>query len=236
MRQRLHWHNAEYWYETEDKKRHLMNQGHVGLLKFDHHVLHYLCGGCNDPKKNTDIRQWTEDKRKASDEPGPRRTAEVWSPCPPLSFWRLQWHNKHYWHETEAAMTQQTLLTWDRGCNDTTKGGLSSGWSFTRVVSYQRFAVSVSSLLHSDLSFSSHCTSPSPVTHVFLVCVCACVHACMGACVRAYVCGCLGAQVHVCACKCDEMSASLCLCKCSGLLWDVAPSAYPYVFVNVLGS
>ena len=33
----------------------------------------------------------------------------------------------------------------------------------------------ISSLLHTDLSFSSHCTNPSPVMHVFVVCMCVCV-------------------------------------------------------------
>ena len=60
-----------------ERERHLMNQGHVGLLQFDDHVFHYLCGGCNDPTQNTDIREWTENKTKAPDEPGPRWTAEV---------------------------------------------------------------------------------------------------------------------------------------------------------------
>ena len=56
-----------------------------------------------------------------------------------------------------------------------------------------------SSLLHTKLSLSSHCTNPSPVMHVFLVWVY----------VREREC--------VCECVCDEMSVVLCICKCSGL-------------------
>ena len=44
---------------------------------------------------------------------------------------------------------------------------------------------------------SSHCTNPSPVLQVFVVCVCVCVF--------------------------DEVSISLCLCKCSKLLQDGTP-------------
>ena len=41
--------------------------------------------------------------------------------------------------------------------------------------------------LHTDLSFSSHCTNPSPVMHVFgeYVCVCVCVCVCVRVCVHA---------------------------------------------------
>ena len=62
----------------------------------------------------------------------------------------------------------------------------------------------ISSLLHTDLSFFSHCINPSPVLHVFVA------RACVRACVRA------------CAC--------VCVCVCA-TKW-----AYPYVFVNALGS
>ena len=109
----------------------------------------------------------------------------------------------------------------------------------------------ITSLLHIDLSFSSHCTKPSPIMQVFVVCACVCVCVCVrgaggggvSACVRACVCvWCV--CVCVCVCErereregeseggeresewgrvCDEMSESLCFCKRSGLLRDGAP-------------
>ena len=50
-----------------------------------------------------------------------------------------------------------------------------------------------------------HFTSPSPVIHVIVVCVC------LSVCARASV------------CVCDKMSVSLYFCKHSGLLQDGAP-------------
>ena len=50
-----------------------------------------------------------------------------------------------------------------------------------------------------------HFTNPSPVMHVFSVCVCARMRACMCVC----VCACVHACMCMRVCVCDEMSVSL---------------------------
>ena len=60
-------------------------------------------------------------------------------------------------------------------------------------------------------------TKPSPVMHVFVVCVCVCV----------WVCARVRACVRACVCVCDEMSVFLCLCKRSRHLQNGAPYTTP---------
>ena len=121
-----------------------------------------------------------------------------------------------------TGFTDQTWLTWKvvvYTCEVRPAHSLSIHWTCDLELSSslcQAFVFTclgqnwkpVSSLLHTDLSFSSHCTSQSPVMHVLVVCVC------------------------VCVCVCDEISLSLCLCKCSGLLRDGVPSIICYYIIQ----
>ena len=53
---------------------------------------------------------------------------------------------------------------------------------------------------------SSHSTNPSPLMHVFVVCVCVCVCMCVCACVRACVHACVRVRACVRVCVCDSHS------------------------------